>query len=218
MTFFNDLRYSLRMLRKSPAFTAIAVITLALGIGANTAIFSVIDARFLQPLQFSKPDQLIDVNASSRQRGLTQAGITVPEYLEWKQQSTTIQDMMIYTFEAFTFSQSTGATRVNGWLVSPNFFSVLGETPVRGRFFTADEDQPGRDNVVVVTEGFWRSQLGGDPAVVGRTLRVDSRPMTVIGISPARSTFPIFGFDMYKPLPLSAQARTDRNNRTYGVI
>src|SRR5215471_7945980 len=128
MTFFNDLRYSLRMLRKSPAFTAIAVITLALGIGANTAIFSVIDARFLQPLQFSKPDQLIDVNASSRQRGLTQAGITVPEYLEWKQQSTTIQDMMIYTFEAFTFSQSTGATRVNGWLVSPNFFSVLGET------------------------------------------------------------------------------------------
>jgi putative ABC transport system permease protein len=217
-TLWLDVRYAFRSLHKSPLLALIIIITLALGIGANTAIFSVIDARFLQPLEFSKPDELVDINATSRQRGLQQAGMTLPEYSEWKQQSTTIQDMAFYSFEAFTFSESQGATRVNGWRVSPNFFSVLAEKPVRGRFFSPDEAEPGKDDVVVISESFWRGRLASDPNIIGRKLRVDSRPMTVIGIEPARSTFPIFGFDMYKPLPLSAEARADRNARIYGVI
>ena len=143
-TLLQDVRYGLRLLRKSPGFTSVAVLTLALGIGANTAIFSVIDARFLQPLEFNKPDQLVDVNATSRQRGLTRAGLTLPEYLEWKQQNTTLQGMAFYTFEAFTYTQSQGASRVTGWLVSPDFFDVLGEKPLYGRFFSADEDQTGQ--------------------------------------------------------------------------
>lgn len=217
-TLFQDVRYGLRLLRKSPGFTSVAVLTLALGIGANTAIFSVIDARFLQPLEFNKPDQLVDVNATSRQRGLTRAGLTLPEYLEWKQQNTTLQGMAFYTFEAFTYTQSQGASRVTGWLVSPDFFDVLGEKPLYGRFFSADEDQTGKDDVVIIGENFWRAQLAGNPSVIGQTLRVDSRPVTIIGIERARSTIPIVGYEMYKPLPKNNDARADRNQRIYGVI
>ena len=214
----QDLGYGLRMLRKSPGFTIIAVLTLALGIGANTAIFSVIDAKFLQPLEFVNPDHLVDIAATSVQRGLTATDVTLPEYLEWKQQSTTIQGMAVHTFAAFTYAQSTGAMRVQGRLVSPDFFTVLGDKPVLGRFFSPDEDQPGKDDVIVITEGFWRRQLGSDPNIIGRTLRIDSKAMTVIGIEPPRTTWPIVNNEMYKPLVLTNEAKMDRNDRSYSVI
>lgn len=214
----QDVRYGFRMLWRSPGFTFVAVLTLALGIGANTAIFSVIDATFLQPLEFFKPDQLVDIDAASQQRELTEAGVTVPEYLEWKRNATSMQDMAIYTFSAFAFTQSTGARRVEGWQVSPEFFGILEEKPLLGRFFVAGEDQPGKDDVIVVREKFWRTQLGGDPTVIGRTLRINSKPMTVIGVMPQGSIFPGSGFDMFQPLSLTNDMRADHNDRSYNIV
>src|SRR5215472_8619865 len=215
---FQDIRYGARMLRKSPGFTVVAVLTLALGIGANTAIFSLIDARFLQPLDFANPGRLVDINATSKQRDLTQGGVTLPEYLEWKEQARSFQAMAVYTFEAFSYTEARGANRVEGLQVSPDFFTVLGETPLAGRFFSAGEDQPGKDNVVVISEEFWRVRLGRDPSAVGRTLRINSQPMTVIGVQRERSTFPIAGEGMWKPLAPSSEARTNRTERIYNVV
>src|SRR5579863_10452322 len=159
---WQDTRYALRMLLNKPAFKIVAVLTLALGIGANTAIFSVIDELVLPPLDFKNSQKLLSLNSESPQTGVSVGGVSVPEFLEWRQQVKTMQGMSAYNFFAFTFAQNGGALRVNGAEVSPNLFDVLGETPVLGRFFADGDDRPGNDSVVVVSELFWRNQLGSD--------------------------------------------------------
>src|SRR5579862_5249709 len=142
-TLWQDTRFAARMLAKKPAFTAIAVWTLALGIGANTAIFSVVHAVVLKPLDYKNPEQLVDLNTDSTQRGISFGGVSVPEFLEWKQQAKSFQGMAAYRFIAFTYTQDAGALRINGFEVSPDFFTVFDETPLIGRFFVDGDDRPG---------------------------------------------------------------------------
>jgi len=218
-TVLQDLRYALRMLTNKPGFTAIAVLTLALGIGANTAIFSVIDALVLRPVVYRNPDQLVFLNEQSPQKGISIGGVSLADFLEWRQQAKTTSGMSAFNFLAFTYSENAGAVRVNGMEVSPNLFDVLGETPVMGRFFTDGDDRPGNDDILVVSELFWRSQLGSDPAVIGKVLRVDSKPFTVVGMVRGSVDFPSgSGTLMWKPLPLTNSAILDRTDRSYGVI
>ena len=212
-TVFQDLRYALRMLANKPGFAIIAVLTLALGIGANTAIFSVIDALVLRPVVYKNPGQLVFLNSQSPQKGVFVGGVSVPDFLEWKQQAKTISGMSMYRFAAFTYSENAGALRVNGMEVSPNLFEVMGETPLMGRFFADGDDRPGNDDILVVSELFWRGQLGSDPAVVGKVIRVDSKPFTVVGVARGVFDFPS-GTLMWKPLPLTNSAMSDRTNRS----
>ncbi|HUK30648.1 MAG TPA: ABC transporter permease [Candidatus Acidoferrum sp.] len=217
-SFWQDVRYALRMLLNKPGFTVVAVLTLALGIGANTAIFSVIDALLLRPLDYKNADQILFLNSQSAQKGIFVGGVSLPEFLDWRQQSKTIQGMSAFNFFAFTFTQSGGALRVIGLEVSPNLFDVLGETPEMGRFFAEGEDRPGNDNVLVITDSFWRAQLAADPNVIGKQLRVDSRPFTVVGV--LRSSFSFLGpsNQMFKPLPLTNAALADRTQRPLSVV
>jgi putative ABC transport system permease protein len=217
-TLWQDIRYGARMLWKKPAFAVVAVLTLALGIGANTAIFSVINSTVLQPLDYKNPAQLVDLNSDSRQRGITFGGVSVPEFLEWKKQAKSFEGMAAYRFFAFTYTQDTGAQRVNGFEVSPNLFTVLGETPLLGRFFIDGDDRPGADNLLVVNESFWRTQLGSDPGIIGKTLRVDSKPFTVVGVTRAAFNFPGAGTLMWKPLPLTNVTLLDWTDRQASVV
>jgi len=217
-TLWQDIRYGARMLWKKPAFAVVAVLTLALGIGANTAIFSVINSTVLQPLDYKNPGQLVDLNSDSRQRGITFGGVSVPEFLEWKKQAKSFEGMAAYRFFAFTYTQDTGAQRVNGFEVSPNLFTVLGETPLLGRFFIDGDDRPGADNLLVVNESFWRTQLGSDPGIIGKTLRVDSKPFTVVGVTRAAFNFPGAGTLMWKPLPLTNVTLLDWTDRQASVV
>src|SRR5579864_6875388 len=123
-TLFQDLRYAVRMLANKPGFSLIAVLTLALGIGANTAIFSVIDATVLRPVAYTNPDQLVFLNSQSRQKGVSVGGVSLPDFLEWRQQAKTISGMSMFRFAAFTYAEDAGALRVNGMEVSPNLFEV----------------------------------------------------------------------------------------------
>jgi putative ABC transport system permease protein len=216
-TLFQDLRYAVRMLVNKPGFTLIAVLTLALGIGANTAIFSVIDATVLRPVVYKNPEQLVFLNSQSPQKGILLGGVSLPEFLEWKQQAKTISGMAMFRFTAFTYAEDAGALRVNGMEVSPNLFEVLGETPLMGRFFADGDDRPGNDDVLVISELFWRGQLGSDPTIIGKVLRVDSKPFTVVGVVPKDFDFPT-GTLMVKPLALTNAAISDRNDRSYGAV
>jgi len=219
-TLWQDLRYGLQMFGKNRGFTAVALVTLALGIGGNTAIFSVVNSVLLQPLDYKNPDRLVDLNAQSERRGIALGGVSVPEFLEWKKQARAFEGMAAYRFFAFTFTQDTGALRVDGFEVSPELFALLGEVPLMGRFFTDGDDRPGNDNILVVNETFWRTQLGGDPGIIGKTLRVDSKPFTVVGVT--RSAFHFPGSDpdnrMWKPLPLTNETLADWTAREALVV
>jgi putative ABC transport system permease protein len=217
---WQDLRFALQMLGKNRGFTAVALLTLALGIGGNTVIFSVVNSVLLQPLDYKNPNQLVDLEPQSEQRGIPSAGVSVPEFLEWKKQASAFQGMAALRFFLFTFTQDTGAMRVDGFEVSPELFTMLGEVPLMGRFFTEGDDRPGNDNILVVNEIFWRTQLGADPAIIGKTVRVDSRPFTVVGVT--REAFHFPGYDpnnqMWKPLPLTNETLADWTDRESFVV
>ncbi len=194
-TFAQDLRYSVRILRKSPGFTTVAVLTLALGIGATTAMFSVVDGVLLRPLPYPQPGRLVEV-------GLDLPGINqfnwplCPEdYFTFREQSRTFQDIGLYYtgFGASLYSANvTGVGRpehVPALGVTDEVLPILGVTPLLGRSFTRADDEPGSSDTVMITYGYWRSKFGGDRSVIGKAIDVDGKPTTIIGVLPQRFRF-----------------------------
>src|SRR6266576_3680248 len=194
-TFAQDLRYALRILRKSPGFTTVAVLTLALGIGATTAMFSVVDGVLLRPLPYPQPGRLVEV-------GLDLPGINqfnwplCPEdYFTFREQSRTFQDIGLYYtgFGASLYSANvTGVGRpehVPALGVTDEVLPILGVTPLLGRSFTRTDDEPGSSDTVMITYGYWRSKFGGDRSVIGKAIDVDGKPTTIIGVLPQRFRF-----------------------------
>jgi putative ABC transport system permease protein len=193
----NDIRYGLRQLWKHPAFTIIAVLTLALGIGANTAIFSVVNAVLLKPLPFPAPDQLIAVGMTdTRQKG-TQTelnSLSYPDFFDFRDQNRTLSSSAIYRDRSFALTSDEGATSLRGVKVSAEFFDVLGIKPKIGRAFARDDEQGGGGPggfKVIISYDFWQKHFGGDTNVLGRTIILDQRQHTVIGVMPAGFQFPI---------------------------
>ena len=183
---WQDLRYGARMLVKSPAFTAVAILALALGIGANTAIFSVVNAVLIRSLPFREPDRLVMVWENNRNRGRDQNVISPANYQDWREQNAVFESMAAM-FD--TRSNLTGADdpeEVATQLVEANFFDLLGVGAALGRTFVPEEGQPGNDQVVVLSQGLWKRRFGGDPALVGKTIKLNGRDFTVVGIAPAR--------------------------------
>src|SRR5437588_6248122 len=192
----NDLRYGLRQLWKHPAFTIIAILTLALGIGANTAIFSVVNAVLLKPLPFPEPDQLIAVGMTdTRQKGQTELNsLSYPDFFDFRNQNRTLASSALYRTLSFALTSDEGATSIQGVKVSAEFFDVLGIKPKMGRAFVRDDEQGGGGAggfKVIVSDEFWKKHFGGDPNVIGHTITLDRRPHTVIGVMPAGFQFPI---------------------------
>ncbi|HSY59368.1 MAG TPA: ABC transporter permease [Terriglobales bacterium] len=187
-TFLKDIQYAVRMLAKNPGFAVIAILTLALGIGANTAIFSVVNGVMLNPLPYPQPNRLVSLYRKAFK--FDQASVPYLSFLDWQKGNRTYEAMGAYRGDDYNLTGMGEAERVPIGQVSADFFPVLGENPIAGRFFRADEDRPGAAPVIVLGEGFWKRKFGGAPDVLGRTLMLNGTGYTVIGI--VRDNFKIF--------------------------
>jgi putative ABC transport system permease protein len=188
--FIQDIRHATRMLRKAPAFTLVVIFTLAVGIGANTAMFSVVNAVLLSGLPFRDAGRLLDLNeveVDNRARG----AIAPANFVDWRAQAQSFDGMSVYHRRTLNVATGNGEPeRLPGALASTNFFDVLGATPLLGRTFTVTDREPGQTSSVVLSYGIWERRFAGDPEVVGRQLRVNGEPHTVIGVMPATVNFP----------------------------
>src|SRR4051812_33917244 len=192
----TDIRYGLRQLFKHPAFTIIAIVTLALGIGANTAIFSVVNAVLLKPLPFPEPDQLIAFGMTdARAKDQVNLGsLSYPDFFDFRDQNRTLASSAVYRDRSFALSGEEGATSLRGQKVSAEFFDVIGIKPAMGRAFVRDDEQGGGGPggfKVIISHDFWQKHFGADPNVIGRTIVLDRRQYTVSGVMPAGFQFPI---------------------------
>ena len=210
---FADLRYALRQLAKSPGFAAVAILTLALGIGANTAIFSVTNAVLFRVLPYKDPARIVAVNKVSSDFGL--GGLTAAAFLDFREQSATFEHLAAYDESEFTLTGGGDPERIVASEVSSALFRLLGVNPSLGRTFTADEEKIGRDQVVVVSDAFWRRRTGGDPNFVGNTITLDDKVYTVVGIMPAGFQFPR-RFEIWKPLALDPEE--ERHGKQFRMI
>jgi putative ABC transport system permease protein len=179
----QDLRYGFRVLAKSPGFSALAVITLALGVAANTAIFSILDAVLLHPLAISQPERLVILRETWRD--LRGAGVSVGNFADVHQQNTVFEQFAATGAAAFNLALPNAPERVEGENVSADYFAALGVQPLRGRWFTAAENEPGHEQVVILSERLWRDRFHAEPSMVGQTIRINGLPTTVVGIMPA---------------------------------
>ena len=197
----QDIRYAVRMLAQSPGFTAIAILTLALGIGANTALFSVVNGVLLNPLPYPQPDRLVALY--SRTSTFAQSSISYPNFLDWQRNNRSLAAIAAYRSDDFNLTGAGEPERVRAEMISADFFSILGVTPLIGRDFTAQDDHAGGAPVVILSEGFWKRKLGGSPQVLGQPLTLNGTAYTVVGIIPANFFFMGNNFrlsDAYVPI------------------
>src|SRR5580704_5833916 len=206
----QDLRYGARMLRKDPGFTAIALLTLALGIGANTAIFSVVNAVLLRPLPYSNPQQLIVIKESSQRVGVHSS--SYPDFLDWRTQSKTISQMALLNNRAFNLSGVAQPENIEGYAVSPNCLSLLGVRPFLGRDFLPSEEVPGTAPVVMLSYALWQSHLGANPDAIGKTITLDGRSFTIVGVLPPNFRLDD-NTDAIAPIGVWAANMMDRGDR-----
>ncbi len=223
----QDLRFAVRSLRKRPGVTLVAVLTLALGIGANTVVFGVTNAVLLRPLPFSEPDRLVMLWAANPrlQLGFDDLPISQGEFRSWREQSRTVESMSVVAAGHSNLSRSGEPERVGGASVSASFFRVTGVWPERGRAFSETDDRPGAARVVVISHRLWRQKLGGDPNVVGRAIMLDGEPHTIVGIMPAGFAYPgandlpaYTGAAEHSDFWRPAAVGDDRSNRTLAVL
>ena len=182
----QDLRYAARTLRKSPGFTIVAALTLALGIGANTAIFSVVDAVILRPLPYPEPSRLVELWGNVKRAKVERRGASFPDYLDWRAQSRSFEAMAAFDSGTMTLTGVDEPERITGEFVSQPYFDLLGMRPALGRTFLPEEDEvPQRNAVIILSDGLWKRRFGADPAIVGRTVQLDGRTWSIVGVMPA---------------------------------
>jgi putative ABC transport system permease protein len=205
-TLRNDLRFGFRMIRKSPGFAAVAIITLALGIGANTAIFSFVDSVLLKSLPYPEPERI--VNVWEKPPGYDRNGISTLNFLDWQHENTVFTAMAAMTGGSYTLTGTKEPVQLRGSRVSAPYFDILGIKPAIGRTFAKGEDQPGKDQVVVLSHRLWESRFGSDPRLIGKTILLNNLPYTVIGIMPANTAFDRQYNDLWTPLAFHPQDMT----------
>ena len=206
---WQDLRYGFRVLLKKPGFTLIAVITLAIGIGANTAIFSVVNAVLLRPLPYPESDQLAWVWADNRGEGISEDIASWPNFVDWRAQNRVFEGMAGVRDQKFNLTRAGEPEELRGASVSANFFELMRSSVARGRGFSADEEQQGSDLVVVIGHHLWQRRFGGDPNIVGQRLSLDGQSYNIIGVMPPGFQFPNKS-ELWKPLVADAQVRGNR--------
>ena len=203
-TLVQDLRYAVRMLLKNPGFAVVAIIALALGIGANTAIFSVVNTVLLRSLPYDDPAGLITIKENKLPQ-FPEFSISPGNFISWRNQNTSFEQLSAINFAAYNLAAGDGEPeRLRAARVSAGLFEMLGVTPVQGRAFTNEEDQPGHDNVVLISSSLWKRRFGNDPNVVGQSVTLSASSYTIIGIMPAAFQFPDRDTDLWTPIAFSA--------------
>jgi putative ABC transport system permease protein len=204
--FIQDLRYGVRSLAKSPSFTAVSLLTLALGIGANTAIFSFVDAVLLKPLPYADADRIVMV--MEKPPGGDRNGISALNYLDWRAQNTVFDYMTAFSGGVATLTGVGEPVQLREGAVAPEYFSIFGVHAALGRTLVAGEDQPGKNHVVVISHALWQTQFGGDAKLIGRTVRLDGEPFTVVGVLPGGGSFDRLAAQFYTPLVFKPENMT----------
>jgi len=215
-TLLQDLRYGVRMLSKNPGFTFVAVFTLALGIGANSAIFSVVNAVLLRPLRFKDPEQLVRIWEKLPQGGT--GSVSVPNLKDWREQNDVLAGMAAYSFVNFNLQSQDSPERISGAAVTGDFFDVMGVAPQLGRTLRAGEDQPGAHRVVVLGHQLWQRNFGADPQIVGKRIPVNGEDFTVVGVMSPGFSFPSRLTELWTPLALPPDRIANRGNHFLNVI
>jgi putative ABC transport system permease protein len=220
--FRRNIGFGFRQLRRNPGFSSVAILIIALGIGATTAMFSVVDAVLLRPLPYRDPHRLVTFFEDLGRIGYPRARVSPPTYLNLKAQRQVFQDVAAVNESAFNLSgNNSGAQQLNGILATYNLFSVLGVNPLLGRTFLPQEDQPGANQVVVLSYAFWQSRFGGDAGIIGQTLRLNAEPFTVIGVMPPGFSFPEKEFnsvDLWTPRAFTSEELTPHRGRYLLVV
>jgi putative ABC transport system permease protein len=210
--FWLDLKYGFKMLVKSPGFAAIAVLTLALGIGANTAIFSYVDAWLIKPLPFRQADRLMVLLSHDTKKGWTSNSVTsTADFLDYQNQNASFEQLAAWTQWAFNLTGDGPPDRVLGGLVSWNFFQTLGVQPLLGRSFLEQESQTSSSHVAILSRGLWESRFAADPHIIGRTIKLQGETYTVVGVMPADFQFSLMGIaNIWAPFAFDDKQRADR--------
>ena len=215
----QNLRYAVRTLLKNPGFTVIAVLTLALGIGANAAIFSVVYSALLRSLPYKDPGSLVTLAEGRRLAGGQAFDSSYPDFLDWRRMAKSYQSLAGFGGDGFTLTGNGDPKTVSAVQVTTNLLSTLGVRPILGRDFVDGEEKPDGPHVALLAYGFWRSEFGGDPGIVGRTIRLDNKPATVIGVLPREFEFaPARSAPLWVPLHLTQDQATRRSLRWMQVI
>src|SRR5262245_6233450 len=219
-TLIQDLRFGARMLLKEPGFTLIAVITLALGVGANTTIFSVVNAVLLRPLPYRNPEQLALIWGKLPAYVSGNVGASAPEFADYRDQNLVFSSVAAYTSSSFNLSGVGEPERIVGTFVSASLFPLLDVQPALGRAFLNEEDRPGHDRAVILSHGLWRRRFAGDSAVIGRSVTLDGQSHTIIGVAPAGFRFPDDETEIWKPIAFTAEdlSENERGSHYLSVI
>jgi putative ABC transport system permease protein len=225
-TLLQDLRYGLRMMRRAPGFTLTAVLALALGIGANTAIFSVVNAVLLRPLPYDQPDRLMQVWHTPPQKsfpGMPIFTVSPANFLDWRAQNHSFEGMAAYGFGRYTITGSGHPETIRMVAATNGLLSILHARPLLGRGFLDGEYEPGHEHEVLLSYGLWRSYFAGNPDVVGKNIQLNGQAFTVVGVMGPEFDFPISSdpdarAQMWKPMAWTDRERAIRDNRNYGVI
>ena len=216
----QDLKFAMRHLLKSPGFTCVAVLIMALGIGANTAIFSVVRAVLLEPLPFQDPDRLVQlwhVPPQSSFPGMTQFAVSAANFLDWQKQNDVFSGMALYSHGGYELTGQGKAETIHAGRVTSGFFAVLGVQPIYGRVFLPEEDQPGRNKELILSYKMWQTRYAADPNVVGRTVTLDGSPYVIVGVMGPKMTKPDFA-DVWTPMGLTAEEAAIRGEHHFLVI
>ncbi len=214
---FSDFRYAIRNLIKRPGFTAIAVMTLAIGIGANSAIFSAINALLLEPLPIPNQDRVVAIWEKNPSRGVEHNEVAFANYLDWRAQNHSFDQLALERWWSTNLTGGDMPERIQGFLVTTNFFDVVGVKPVQGRSFLDEENQPGKDRVAIIAHSLWQRRFGSDPAIVNKTITTNGISRTVIGVLPEGFNYPK-GAEVYAPIAMTPELMKSRGSHSFNVI
>jgi len=213
----SDVRYALRSLLRRPAFTIIAVLTLAVGIGANTAMFSAVNALLLKPLPWPGLDRVVAIWDNSPSRGYVHNEVTAANYLDWQAQSQSFEQLALYGWWSANLSGTDTPERVQGFFVTANYLDALGVKPIIGRNFLPEENQPDRDTVAIISHSLWQRRFGGDPNILSKTIKANGYVLNIIGVLPEHFNYPKGG-EIYVPLEFTPQLVKNRRMHGYYVV
>jgi putative ABC transport system permease protein len=214
----KDIRYGFRMLTRSPGFTVVALLAITLGIGANTTIFSAMDATLFHPFAFPNQERLVMLWERNPELGYTRGSVSPANAYDWREQNQTLDQVVVINQRYFDLTERDEPERFFGYMVAAGFFDALGVSPLYGRTFAPDEDQPGREQVVVLKYSLWQRRFNADPGIINQTIRLNGKPFTVIGVMPKDFNFPFNGGEMWAPMVVDAQALTNRGSHFLQVM
>ncbi len=218
MTLWRDLGFAARMLWKNPGFTAVAILAVALGVGANTTIFSVVNALLLRPFAYETTQRVVMVWERGVDQTNNRNSVAPANYIDWREQTRAFEEWAAYNPQHFSLNEGEQPERVPGARVTPSLFRVLAARAERGRTFSEEEGAQGANPVVLIKHSLWRERFGADPDIVGRTVRIDNVPRTVVGVMPEEFDFPLNACEVWAPLAFDAEDAQNRGNHYLQVV